>query len=216
VDDGTGVMSCTQWRVEEDSEEGITVLDLGDLVSVWGKLSEFRKEKQLTVMTAVRHKDPNVEPLFWLEVTHLKRTVYSRPFILPRGVLGSGEASSGSKEFSKEVIRQHVLSHLKTFHSDGHFTLEGLAREEELLKSSRDESELSDWSEGDLTREVGLLVQDLPSEGIVIPARGVGVQKTNVKFEVQSLWSIYLECDKGEQFIHDSRNFIIELSLMQV
>ena len=190
-------MPCTQWRVEEDSEEGITIPGLGDLVSIWGKLSEFRNEKQLTVTSIVQHKDPNVEPLHWLEVTHLKRTVYSRPFILPRGVLESGEASSGSKEFSSEVLQQHVLSHLEAFHSDGHFTLGELAREEELLRSCKCDSGLSDWTEGKLTREVCLLVHDLPSKGVVIPAIGVGIQKTNVKFQV---W-----CKQGNTLVVSDR-----------
>lgn len=184
VDDGTGVMSCTQWRVTEDSDEGITLPTLGSLVSVWGKLSEFRGERQLTVTSLVQHKDPNVEPLHWLEVAHLKRTIYSRPFILPRGVLSEGETTSGARTFSRDVLKACIISHLKSCHSSGPFTLASLAGEEGLLKLCRSESELADWSDEELAREVNLLAQDLPSEGVVILARGHGVLREGAKFEV--------------------------------
>ena len=36
----------------------------------------------------VVESDPNVEPLHWLEVLQLKKTVYSKPFVLPPGALG--------------------------------------------------------------------------------------------------------------------------------
>ena len=192
MDDGTGVMSCTQWRLVEDSDEGITILELGDLVSVWGKLSEFRNEKQLTVTSIVQQKDPNAEPLHWLEVVHLKRTVYSRPFLLPRGVLGIAEDSSGAMEFSRHVLHRCILSHLKASYSCGHFTLKELAKEEALLKTCRENVELSEWAEEELAKEMDLLVRDLPAEGIVIPAIGVGVQRMEVKYEVGVILYQYL------------------------
>ena len=34
----------------------------------------------------VPEEDPNAEPLHWLEVAHLKRTVYATPFALPPGM----------------------------------------------------------------------------------------------------------------------------------
>ncbi len=186
VDDGTGVISCTQWRVTEDSDEGLTLPTLGGLVSVWGKLSEFRSERQLTVTNMVQHKDPNVEPLHWLEVAQLKRTVYSRPFILPRGVISDGETSSGARKFSRDALKSCIVSHLKSHHSSGHFTLADLVREEGLLETCRNESELADWSDEELVREVNLLAQDLPSEGIVVLARGQGVLREGAKFEVSA------------------------------
>ena len=53
VDDGTGVITCCQWRVVEDSGCGLTVPVLGQLVSVFGRVSEFREEKQIKV-SAIR------------------------------------------------------------------------------------------------------------------------------------------------------------------
>ena len=49
VDDGSGVLSCCQWRRSEDADEGIHIPALGDLVSVLGRVEEFREERQLRV-----------------------------------------------------------------------------------------------------------------------------------------------------------------------
>ena len=49
VDDGSGVLSCTQWRKTEDSNEGLLVPAIGQLVSMFGRVEEFRGEKQLRV-----------------------------------------------------------------------------------------------------------------------------------------------------------------------
>ena len=49
VDDGSGVLSCTQWRRSEDSSEGLYVPSIGQLVSVFGRVEEYRAEKQLRV-----------------------------------------------------------------------------------------------------------------------------------------------------------------------
>lgn len=50
VDDGSGVLSCCQWRRSEDSEEGLYLPSIGQLVSVFGRVEEFRGEKQLRVL----------------------------------------------------------------------------------------------------------------------------------------------------------------------
>ena len=49
VDDGSGVLSCVQWRRTKDSSEGLYVASLGQLVSVLGQAEEFREERQLRV-----------------------------------------------------------------------------------------------------------------------------------------------------------------------
>lgn len=49
VDDGSGVLSCTQWRRSEDSSSGLYVPSIGELVSVFGRVEEYREEKQLRV-----------------------------------------------------------------------------------------------------------------------------------------------------------------------
>ena len=67
VDDGSGVIPCCQWRKEEDSEEGLVIPQLGQLVSVYGRVSEYREERQVKVNAICIEEDPNIEPLHWLE-----------------------------------------------------------------------------------------------------------------------------------------------------
>lgn len=49
VDDGSGVLSCVQWRITKDTSDGLYVPDIGLLVSVYGQVGEYREEKQLRV-----------------------------------------------------------------------------------------------------------------------------------------------------------------------
>lgn len=49
VDDGSGVLNCTQWRRLEDSSSGLYIPIIGELVSVFGRVEEYRGEKQLRV-----------------------------------------------------------------------------------------------------------------------------------------------------------------------
>ena len=49
VDDGGGVIECTQWRKVEDSEQGLYIPALGELVSVHGRVTEYRGERQIKV-----------------------------------------------------------------------------------------------------------------------------------------------------------------------
>lgn len=168
----------------EDSDQGIAIPELGQLVSVWGKVSEFRGEKQLAVTTMVEQRDPNAEPLHWLEVIHLKKTVYSRPFILPRGVLASAEVSSGGGEFPRHTLRSTVTMFLRNQCTSKHFTLKELAADAALLKVCKENRELAVWMEDELMGEMDSVVCELPAQGVVIPALGVGLQKMEIKYEV--------------------------------
>ena len=52
VDDGSGVVSCVQWRKTRESSEGIYQPGIGQLVSVLATVDQFRDQRQLKV-TAV-------------------------------------------------------------------------------------------------------------------------------------------------------------------
>ena len=50
VDDGSGTIPCCRWRQSEESvDNGQEQLNLGQLVTVQGKISVFREQRQLTV-----------------------------------------------------------------------------------------------------------------------------------------------------------------------
>lgn len=176
----------------EDSDHGIAIPVLGQLVSVWGKVSEFRREKQLAVTTMVEQKDPNAEPLHWLEVVHLKQMVYSRPFSLPRGVLASAGLATGGGESHRHVLQCCITSFLRTQCSSEHFTLKHLAVDSALLKACEERRELADWTEHELMGEVDSVIQELPAMGVIIPALGVGLQKRETKYEVCHLSLVFV------------------------
>ena len=49
VDDGSGVVSCVQWRKTRESSESIYQPGIGQLVSVLGTVDQFRDQRQLKV-----------------------------------------------------------------------------------------------------------------------------------------------------------------------
>lgn len=175
VDDGSGVLGCTQWRVEEDSDRDLFVPALGQLVSVWGRVCEYRAQKELTVSSIVVCEDPNAEPMHWLEVTHLKRTVYSRPFSPPPGVL-LGEVTL------EQVVEYTVAEHLRKSYSKRHFSLRELAGDAALVELCEAHAPTSSSREQVLA-ELTSCVTALPQRGVVFPAVGIGKQR-EARYEV--------------------------------
>jgi len=49
VDDGSGTIACCCWHSSDPNEDGRESFDLGQLVTVQGKISVFREQRQLTV-----------------------------------------------------------------------------------------------------------------------------------------------------------------------
>ena len=49
VDDGSGTIGCCCWHSSDPNEERRELYDLGQLVTVQGKISVFREQRQLTV-----------------------------------------------------------------------------------------------------------------------------------------------------------------------
>jgi hypothetical protein len=48
VDDGTGVISCCLWRPGKDSDDGVPNLELGQLVTVQGRVTLYLGARQIT------------------------------------------------------------------------------------------------------------------------------------------------------------------------
>ncbi|CAB4026655.1 CST complex subunit STN1 [Paramuricea clavata] len=76
VDDGTGCLSCCMWHNQNND---LVEATFGDLVTVMGKISVFREERQITASSFYIETDPNVEVFHWLEVMKL-REIYEKPF----------------------------------------------------------------------------------------------------------------------------------------
>ena len=57
--------------------------ELGQLVDVAGRVTEWHGRRQVTVSRVTRVADPNAEPLRWLETLAIRHDVLAKPFELP-------------------------------------------------------------------------------------------------------------------------------------
>ncbi|CAH3188410.1 unnamed protein product [Porites evermanni] len=83
VDDGSGTILCCKWHpaasdLKSTCSGNRELYNLGQLVTVQGKISTFREQRQLTVDFIYAESDPNVEVLFWLEAINLGNNIYSK------------------------------------------------------------------------------------------------------------------------------------------
>jgi len=182
VDDGSGVISCCQWRKVVDSDEGMVIPKLGQLVSVFGRVSEYREERQIKVNAITIEEDPNAEPLHWLEVIHLKRTVYSKPFSLPPGISAQ---SGGPQKPVKEAITETLLHYLQTMKKS--FTLSELKTDgglrEACLDALKESCSHSKWSGVEVNQELAAAIAALPNDGDVVPT-GLTTPADDTVYEV--------------------------------
>ena len=144
---------------------------LGQLVSIFGRLSEFRDEKQLTITNILPEDDPNIEPLYWMEVALLKKTVYSKPFVVPPSIIQSEHSQDLPEKSSRETIKGTVLSHLTKKGPTCQFTLSDLRSDSELFRAcvDRAKSECGKEDEDAIKEELLSVISNLPREGDVIP-----------------------------------------------
>ena len=153
---------------------------------------------QLTIMTIFPEEDPNVEPLHWMEVALLKKTVYSKPFMVPPSILQSsgGGASELDGKSSKSVIKSTLMAHCGT---KNRFTLTELRRDDQLLRSCVDKvkSECGMEDERRIREEFLGIVSNLLPEGDIIPDTQPSPRETEYKVAKldRKLWSsIHFQC----------------------
>nr|XP_058952214.1 CST complex subunit STN1-like isoform X1 [Pocillopora verrucosa] len=170
VDDGSGTISCCKWH-SQDLSTGQESYDLGQLVTVQGKISVFREQRQLTIDLIYPEKDPNAEVLFWLEAVNLGNTVYKEPFT-PSLKDFQTENSSVSKETE---LKKAILTHIKEnkivtfqfqtlcFEPD----IQQLAREAAKQKCTSEE-EAKIWNDSHEAKKViRHIIKDLEKDGLV-------------------------------------------------
>ena len=122
-------------------------------------------------MTLFPEDDPNVEPLHWMEVALLKKTVYSKPFIVPPSVLQSEDSIESEQKSSKSVIKTTVMARLTEISAKNRFTLSELRGDDCLLRSCIDKikTEFGLDDEEQIKKEFLDVVSNLLPEGDIIP-----------------------------------------------
>ncbi|KAM7521620.1 hypothetical protein LguiA_011522 [Lonicera macranthoides] len=94
VDDGTGCIPCILWLnqlnspyfsrrnpsdvrlISSVSADFASIIKLGLVARVRGRITAYRGTIQLTVSTVIIERDPNIEILHWLECIKLARRFY--------------------------------------------------------------------------------------------------------------------------------------------
>ena len=103
----------------------------------------------------------------------LKKTVYSKPFVVPPSILilHSEESKESERKSSKIVIKDTVMAHLTENSTTNRFTLSQLHRDNRLLRSCVDKvkSECGQEDEGQIRDEFLGIISNLLPEGDIIP-----------------------------------------------
>ncbi|KAK4372065.1 hypothetical protein RND71_007449 [Anisodus tanguticus] len=102
IDDGTGCIPCVLWLNQETSRhfsrrcpsdvrlisqmatEFSSLVQLGVIARVRGRITSFRGNLQITVSDVVIERDPNSQILHWLDCLRLARNCYDKVAIAPK------------------------------------------------------------------------------------------------------------------------------------
>jgi hypothetical protein len=139
VDDGTGVLSCMQWH----DQMGI---DLGDLVTIRGKIQDYRGKRQMNISQILVENDPNMELLRTL-ITISNHTIYNMPIKelpgdhikIPKFVKASVDPVYTDGIYVTETdLNLFILDWLKNHYSqDGNFTYNSILQESTVLSFAK-------------------------------------------------------------------------------
>jgi len=109
VDDGSGTIPCCRWHSSDhSSDSAVGKFSLGQLVTVQGKISVFREQRQLTVDLIYAESDPNAEVMFWLEAVNLGNMIYSGPFTPSIKDFQAGFSDMSKEAQLKKAVSQHL------------------------------------------------------------------------------------------------------------
>jgi len=75
IDDGSGSIFCTVWIDSPQQFE----FNLGDLVTVRGKLRYYKGNLNISAYSVSVIEDPNAEILHWLDVINITERIYKYP-----------------------------------------------------------------------------------------------------------------------------------------
>jgi hypothetical protein len=136
IDDGSDFINCLYWYSDSEKKTCPFKFQLGDLISLQGRISDFRDEIQIIIINFKVESDPNYELLHWASVLLLKKE-YEIPFQIP---LGLKNELTNLKEFKslKTETRNEIKDFLKTiFESNIKIEFQQLKKRSDLLEFSR-------------------------------------------------------------------------------
>lgn len=134
MDDGSGTVQCTLFNNETASLQSIQSISLGSLVTVKGKIQEFRETRGLVVHSlCLEDSMPNAEWVRWLEIVKArKRVLNTPPPLLPPHLAAEKEAllRPGPVLLSRNAPKEHQPQPFE--HQIG-LAMEGFLTEQDFL-----------------------------------------------------------------------------------
>lgn len=126
LDDGSGVVDCIRWvkDLKSASEKVVPFPNLGDCVSVCGSLRypSWRGStsiREIVIDSLKVVKDPNFEPLFWLQILQLRRDVFRfRPGLAKNTTSGRSEYAASSEVCVVDPLLKdvgNISTYLRTY-----------------------------------------------------------------------------------------------------
>ncbi|KAI9288790.1 hypothetical protein BC943DRAFT_315314 [Umbelopsis sp. AD052] len=104
VDDGFGTIPCCNWAVRTYAEPEF---ELGQSVRVLGRISDYKKQRQINIHEIYRIMDYNKEILHWLQAIRLRESVYSQPFEIPENIIAyKDELVAMLKSMDQDMIME--------------------------------------------------------------------------------------------------------------
>jgi hypothetical protein len=135
VDDGTAVLSCIQWHDHTD-------VNLGHLVTVKGKIQDYRSKRQLNISQIMVEKDANME-LLRILITISNHNIYDRPITqLPQGhiKMPKFDKTQADQFYNNDIyvtetdLNLFILAWIRDHYSeDGNFTYDCILQESKVL-----------------------------------------------------------------------------------
>ncbi|KAJ7379998.1 CST complex subunit STN1 [Desmophyllum pertusum] len=172
VDDGSGTISCCRWHSSDPSVNRTRELyNLGQLVTVQGKISVFREQRQLAVDLIYPESDLNTEVLFWLEAVNLSNTVYREPFTPSLKDFHGGDGATSKEDELKKAILMHITENKMVAFQFTTLCLEPniqqLAREAIKLKCAHQEEGKKLDGPYEAKKVIRQSIKDLERDGLV-------------------------------------------------
>ena len=137
VDDGTGVLNCIHWKDHMD-------VKLGDLVTIKGKVQDFRNKRQLNITHIIIENDPNIELLRNL-TTITNHDIYDMPNLNSQQGFTMSIAKVKRQQYSDHVYNNcsyltdsgltgFIHARLNEEFADGSFTYNQILQESKIME----------------------------------------------------------------------------------
>ena len=135
VDDGTGLLPCISWfsAIQQSASDRCT-FQLGDCVTIQGRLQEFKNVRQLVITRCIRETDPNMELIRWCHTVKLQKQ-YEKEYQMPENL--QEQLAQISNQLGSTSTATRVQVPQETFELAIAETLESFANESDLIRLLR-------------------------------------------------------------------------------